>query len=347
MQKVVRIVAFTSILFVSIVAVIGQQTNSIDPSVPHEAAIVFQGNVEGTNNPSYGTPLSRANLRQITKTQEAPKVRSQYRREKAKEDARGINNLGMMLLNGVGEDRDLVEAFNLFTLAAGAGDAEAINNLGQMYEMGWGTPVDTKTAIELYAKALRKGSAAARTNYRRLAHAAAISDRESSALSEATIDRKHQLPANTQNKTAVRTSQIKNQIEVLRSSNPEAAQGSTGAISTRSKLDSSNAREVTSDSTMLESRKAVGVQKSRKALAGITPPTTRRMQVMRPARKDAAKYTSQRTSADCRRFRRDGSSAGPCDVQQIGRTPPSSDDPGLGNSPPGFGFPFFGGFEDD
>ena len=176
MQKVVRIAAFTSILLVTIAAVIGEQTSSIEPTVPYEALTISPGKVEGTKKQSV-TPLPlRADLQQITKNKQTPEVRSQYRRQKAKDDARGINNLGKMLLNGV--DRDLVEAFNLFTLAARAGDAEAINNLGQMYEMGWGTPADTKTAIELYAKALRKGSSAARKNFRRLTHAAAISDRE-------------------------------------------------------------------------------------------------------------------------------------------------------------------------
>ena len=222
MQKVVRIAAFTSILLVTIAAVIGEQTSSIEPTVPYEALTISPGKVEGTKKQSV-TPLPlRADLQQITKNKQTPEVRSQYRRQKAKDDARGINNLGKMLLNGV--DRDLVEAFNLFTLAARAGDAEAINNLGQMYEMGWGTPADTKTAIELYAKALRKGSSAARKNFRRLTHAAAISDRESSARLEAAVDRRRPLSATTQH-TGMRTSQITSPIGVFASSNPQAAQG--------------------------------------------------------------------------------------------------------------------------
>lgn len=344
MQKVVRIAAFTSILLVTIAAVIGEQTSSIEPTVPYEALTILPGKVEGTKKQSV-TPLPlRADLQQITKNKQTPEVRSQYRRQKAKDDARGINNLGKMLLNGV--DRDLVEAFNLFTLAARAGDAEAINNLGQMYEMGWGTPADTKTAIELYAKALRKGSSAARKNFRRLTHAAAISDRELSARLEAAVDRRRPLSATTQH-TGMRTSQITSPIGVFASSNPQAAQGSTGAISTGSRLDGPKAREVTPGSTMPESRKAVRTQKGRKVVAGIKRPTPRRMQAVRSAHKDAAKTASRRMSAQCRRFRRDGLVAGPCGVQRMDRTPPWYGDPGSAIHPPGYGFPYWGGFVDD
>ncbi len=347
MQRIVGIAAFACILFATIAALIGEQRTSIEPTVPNEAVTISQGEVEGPKKQSL-TPLPlRTDLQQISEFKEAPRVRSQYRRQKAKDDARGLNSLGMMLLNSVGVDRDLVEAFDLFSLAARAGDAEAINNLGQMYEMGWGTSADTKTAIELYAKALRKGSSAARNNLRKLTHAAAISNRESSALLEAGIDRKRQLSAITQNKTGVRTPETTSQIEIFASNKPEADQGSTGAISTRSRLDSPKAREVTSDSTMLERRKAARSQKSSKVIAGITLPTPRRMQATRPAHKDAAKSASRRMSAECRRFRRDGPLAGPCGVQQMDRTPPWYGDPRLGNSPPGFGFPFFGGFEDN
>jgi Sel1 repeat len=95
------------------------------------------------------------------------------------DEAKGLNNLGVMFLTGIGANHDLLEAFNFFELGANAGNNDAMNNLGRMYERGWGTPANWKKAAELYADAARKGNRLAQKNLERLSYAMSIFNRES------------------------------------------------------------------------------------------------------------------------------------------------------------------------
>src|SRR5262249_45829926 len=52
--------------------------------------------------------------------------------------ARGLNDLGVMYLNGRGVKPDLAAAFEFFSAAAAGGDPLALNNLGWIYQNGLG-----------------------------------------------------------------------------------------------------------------------------------------------------------------------------------------------------------------
>src|SRR4051794_37720189 len=67
--------------------------------------------------------------------------------------ARGLNDLGVMYLNGRGVQPDLAAAFAFFSAAAEGGDPLAMNNLGWIYQNGLGLEADQKKAKELYARA--------------------------------------------------------------------------------------------------------------------------------------------------------------------------------------------------
>lgn len=81
------------------------------------------------------------------------KARQLYRLAAAKCNATAQNNLGLMLLNGHGGEKDLVGAFRLFEKAAMQGlhaDADAMGNLAGMYFTGAGTQTNVIEAYKWY-----------------------------------------------------------------------------------------------------------------------------------------------------------------------------------------------------
>jgi TPR repeat protein len=81
------------------------------------------------------------------------KARQLYRLAAAKCNATAQNNLGLMMLNGHGGEKDLVGAFRLFEKAAMQGlhaDADAMGNLAGMYFTGAGTQTNVIEAYKWY-----------------------------------------------------------------------------------------------------------------------------------------------------------------------------------------------------
>lgn len=79
-----------------------------------------------------------------------------YKKAAMQENAPGMNNLGMMYLNGeyVAQNRDV--AFKLFEKASGE-HAQAKDNMGQCYENGWGVEQDIGQAVNFYQLAGDQG----------------------------------------------------------------------------------------------------------------------------------------------------------------------------------------------
>lgn len=75
-----------------------------------------------------------------------------YKRSVLNDHVGGLNNIGMMYLNGeyVVQNRDV--AFRLFKKAS-ATHSQAMDNLGQCFENGWGTKRDIRRAINMYSLA--------------------------------------------------------------------------------------------------------------------------------------------------------------------------------------------------
>src|SRR5262245_57062749 len=84
------------------------------------------------------------------------------------EKAGGLNEMGLMYLNGKGVTRNLEAAFEFFNLAAQNGDFFAMANLARMYEKGWGTETSQGKALRWYAKAAELGNTLARDDWQRL-----------------------------------------------------------------------------------------------------------------------------------------------------------------------------------
>jgi len=82
--------------------------------------------------------------------------------------SRGLNEIGLLYLNGNSVVRNLEASFEFFSLAAQNGDALAMANLARMYEMGWGTKADQGKALQWYAKAAELGNTLARDDWQRL-----------------------------------------------------------------------------------------------------------------------------------------------------------------------------------
>ena len=75
-----------------------------------------------------------------------------YKRSVLNDHVAGINNIGMMYLNGeyVVQNRDV--AFRLFKKASTT-HSQAMDNLGQCFENAWGTKRDIRRAINMYSLA--------------------------------------------------------------------------------------------------------------------------------------------------------------------------------------------------
>ena len=75
-----------------------------------------------------------------------------------------MNNLGLMLANGLGVETDFGAARQWYEKAAGAGHIGAMNNLGAMYEMGQGTGQTFLEAAKWYRAAADNGLSDAQFN---------------------------------------------------------------------------------------------------------------------------------------------------------------------------------------
>lgn len=72
-----------------------------------------------------------------------------YKRSVMNDHAPGMNNIGMMYLNGEYVVKNHDVAFRLFKKASTT-HAQAMDNLAQCFEHGWGTTANIKRAIEMY-----------------------------------------------------------------------------------------------------------------------------------------------------------------------------------------------------
>ena len=79
-------------------------------------------------------------------------------------DLTAQNNLGVILEQGKGVARNLVEAARWYRLAAAAGDKVAQNNLGVLYRDGLGVDKDEAEALAWFQKSAEQGYARAQTN---------------------------------------------------------------------------------------------------------------------------------------------------------------------------------------
>jgi len=75
-------------------------------------------------------------------------ARVEWQKSAASGNADAMNNLGYLLSEGLGGERDEAAAAELWTTAARQGEPEAAWHLGQAYRSGRGVP---KTEIEAYA----------------------------------------------------------------------------------------------------------------------------------------------------------------------------------------------------
>ena len=82
----------------------------------------------------------------------------------AKGNPNAMNNLGMMLANGLGVKADHQTALQWYQKAASAGHIGAINNLGVAYEMGQGTAQNFAEAAKWYRIAADNGLSDAQYN---------------------------------------------------------------------------------------------------------------------------------------------------------------------------------------
>ena len=72
-------------------------------------------------------------------------------------DVQAADQVGDLLLNGFGIERDAIKAFSYSVLAANAGIAEAQNRVGYMYAEGVGVPRVTSLALKWFQKAAAQG----------------------------------------------------------------------------------------------------------------------------------------------------------------------------------------------
>ncbi|MBL4692074.1 MAG: sel1 repeat family protein [Magnetovibrio sp.] len=79
-----------------------------------------------------------------------------YKRSVMNDHPPGLNNIGIMYLNGEYVVKNHVVAFRLFQKASTT-HAQAMDNLAQCFENGWGTKRNIKRAISMYALSGERG----------------------------------------------------------------------------------------------------------------------------------------------------------------------------------------------
>jgi S1-C subfamily serine protease len=84
-------------------------------------------------------------------------ARSQYQSCALDGDERCQNNLGLLLLHGLGGSADNALAVRYFAAAAAKGQVNAITSLADCYEKGNGVPVNLENAVSLYTAAAKRG----------------------------------------------------------------------------------------------------------------------------------------------------------------------------------------------
>ena len=91
-------------------------------------------------------------------------------------DEAAFRNLGREYLSGKYLKRDYEKAFYWTQKAANLNDVFAINNLGWCYENGYGTEKDIEKAVKYYKKAANCGNKIAKNNLKRLKARGIIAD---------------------------------------------------------------------------------------------------------------------------------------------------------------------------
>ena len=100
-----------------------------------------------------------------TLTQKCPQKALRFYAEKAAAgETEAMFRLGMLYLDGLGVEKNEIEAVSWFTKAADAGDVNAINKLGEMYYNGNGVTENNSTSTEWFMKAAEAGNAEAMRN---------------------------------------------------------------------------------------------------------------------------------------------------------------------------------------
>lgn len=79
------------------------------------------------------------------------------------DNALSLNNMAVMLLNGVGVAKNETMAFEYFNRSAGLGNAWGINSLAACYIYGLGVAANRKRGIELWAQAANEGNSQVRS----------------------------------------------------------------------------------------------------------------------------------------------------------------------------------------
>jgi len=75
-----------------------------------------------------------------------------------------VNLLGYCYQNGIGVEKDLSKAVELYQRAVDMGEVHAMTNLGYCYRTGQGVEKNLSKAVELYQRAVNMGEVCAMTN---------------------------------------------------------------------------------------------------------------------------------------------------------------------------------------
>ncbi|WP_170113486.1 tetratricopeptide repeat protein [Ahniella affigens] len=95
-------------------------------------------------------------------------ARTLFERASSRGHTGAANNLGLMLVRGLGGPPAVDKGIALLVKAANAGSASAAESLAAMYDFGIGVERDRNLAIEYYELAVRRGSEKAKTGLARL-----------------------------------------------------------------------------------------------------------------------------------------------------------------------------------
>ncbi len=170
MQQICQIIGFVLALSLGLVAPVSAQDLSfivpdgVDLTMPGDTGVGDTPFKDGPTAPAG--PMDRDfNLAlDAFKGGDVKKARQSWSKLAGAGHGESAHNLALMLLRGLGGDRNVAVALTLFETAAEVDVAAAQHALGMFYLQGYGVPKDTAKAFQYFERAAGRGYLPARYN---------------------------------------------------------------------------------------------------------------------------------------------------------------------------------------
>lgn len=172
MERICQIIGFVLALGLGLGAIVPVSADEVSFIVPDGIDLTMPGDTGvGDTPPKGGVPAPAGPMdRDFNRALDAFKrgngteARQSWSKLAGAGHGESAHNLALMMLRGMGGDRNVAAALTLFETAAEAEVAAAQHALGMFYLQGYGVPKDTAKAFQYFERAAGRGYLPARYN---------------------------------------------------------------------------------------------------------------------------------------------------------------------------------------